>query len=228
MDSDKPLVSVILPVYNVEKYLPLAIESILDQTYKKLEILISDDGSKDNSRVIINRYSKNDHRIIVSHNKRNLGKIATVNRLFDLSKGKYVTVHDADDFSLNQRVEKQIERMEREPSLKMCGTSFETLREDGTSFGITIMEQKFEVIKENIWKHSQFHGPTMMFKKEAIDRLGGQIYRPFFEDYNEDVDLSLRVLSMGKCVNLPEVLYKYRIRPDSLSKIITPKKNSLS
>ena len=93
----KPLISVIVPVYNVEEYLPKCLESIINQTYKNLEIILVDDGSTDNSGIICEDYAEKDKRIKVVH-QTNLGISAARNAGLDLCSGDYITFVDSDDY----------------------------------------------------------------------------------------------------------------------------------
>lgn len=202
-----------MPVYNAEKYIKEAIDSILSQTFSDFELIVADDGSADSSKGIIDSYS--DSRIVILHNEINRGKTATVQRLFGFAKGEYVTVHDADDISLKTRFEKQVNELESNHELIMCGTSFTTIDNRGKVLEDNEMESDYEKIKFNIKRASQFHGPTMMFRKSAAEKLG-EVYRSYFRDNYEDTDLAYRLLDMGKAYNLKERLYLYRILPDSL------------
>ncbi len=221
-----PKLSVLLSAYNAEKYIRKAVESILNQTFTDFELLIADDRSTDTTRSVIDSFS-GDSRVRILHNEVNQGKTATINRLFQQSLGEYITIHDADDMSLENRFAKQMNMLYSNSDLIMCGCSFMSFSDGG--FGAEgIMDDDYGRIQKHILTESQFHGPTMIFKKAVIeDQLNGELLRPFFEDYNEDCDLAMRLIEHGRCVNSREVLYNYRIRPDSLSKTITPRKKSL-
>ena len=215
-----PRLSVLLSAYNAENYITEAIESILNQEFRDFELLIADDGSDDNTRLVIDSYSY-DSRVRILHNEKNEGKTITINRLFVLSRGTYVTIHDADDISLELRFQKQLDLLYSDPELVMCGCSFVSFTGHGfESKGL--MEADYAVLQKEILKESQFHGPTMIFKKEVIiNELNGELFRPFFQDYNEDCDLAIRLSEVGVCSNLRDVLYRYRILPNSLSKTLT-------
>ena len=103
----KPILTVLMPVYNSEKYLAEAIESILSQSYTDFEFLIINDGSTDRSETIIKSY--NDKRIIYIKNKSNLGLIKTLNKGISLVKTKYLARMDSDDKSHPERLKKQIQ-----------------------------------------------------------------------------------------------------------------------
>ena len=224
MQYGNPALSIILPVFNCERYLKPAIDSILSQTFTDFELLIADDGSADDSKAIIEGYARKDRRIHPFHNQENKGKVFTCNHLFEFCRGKYITVHDADDVSHETRFEKQIHLMEQKQELVMCGTSFRIIKENGSLFRDAIMPDNYQDILSRICHSSQFHGPTMVMRKEALDNC---LYRSFFDGYNEDCDLAFRLVEKGYCTNLSDILYTYRILPGSLSKNITARKKSL-
>ncbi|SMD36486.1 Glycosyltransferase involved in cell wall bisynthesis [Reichenbachiella faecimaris] len=223
--SNRPVLSVILPAYNAQHYIREAIDSILDQSFQNFELIVSDDGSSDQTRSIIESYD--DPRIVVSHNNKNIGKTETVNRLFGMVKGEFLTIHDADDFSNRERFKKQIDFLKSNPEYGVCGTGFKTITEKGEEFDKVLMNQTDQEIRENIDKHSQIHGPTAVVRTRLIDpKL--RIYRAYFENNYEDIDFVYRILSISKAYNLREYLYYYRILPNSLCrKKITIKNRNL-
>jgi glycosyltransferase involved in cell wall biosynthesis len=190
------------------------LNNILIQTYQNLEIIIADDCSTDRTKAIIDAID--DKRIQTHHNVINLGKTETVKKLYSYVSGTFVTIHDADDISLPERFEKQLLAFATNPKLGMCGTSFNSVSEDGkTILETIIMESDYNKVLDKIPNASQFHGPTMMIKKSILDELG-EIYRPFFKNNYEDTDLAYRIAERYESVNLPEVLYIYRILDTSL------------
>jgi len=221
MVSNNPKISILLSAYNAEKYISESIKSILSQTFIDFELLISDDGSTDNTKSIIDSFT--DKRLIVSHNSTNLGKTATINRLLTLSKGQFITIHDADDISKAHRFERQMAEFEKKPNLIMCGTWFTYLNKEGTSQYTHQTPTQYIDILNKIKHESVFHGPTVIVRKKAIDKLG-QYLRPFFRDYHEDSDLNMRLTELGECYNLADNLYLYRIVPNSLSKKLDTRK----
>ena len=120
------LISVIMSNYNTpEEYLREAIESILNQTYKNFEFIIIDDCSTDNSLEIIKSY--NDERIVLIENEENIGLTKSINKGLAVAKGEYIARMDADDVSLPQRFEKQINYMNDHTELIVCGSSMELI-----------------------------------------------------------------------------------------------------
>ena len=105
--NDQSLISIILPVYNAEKYLYKALDSIVNQTYKNLEVICVNDGSTDKSEEIILNFKNKDSRIVYIKNEKNIGLIKTLNKAIDIANGKYIARMDADDISLPERLEKQ-------------------------------------------------------------------------------------------------------------------------
>lgn len=222
-----PELSVLLAAHNAEKYVKTAVDSILSQSFRDIELLMADDGSSDGTRKELDNYST-DPRVKLHHNYTNKGKTKTINKLYGLSSGRFVTIHDADDFSDHSRFTIQIGILRQEPDILMVGCNFRSFV-DGNRFSEeSKLELEHEIIQKKILNASQFHGPTMVIRKKVIeDYLEGQFLRPFFQDYNEDCDLAIRLVDKGRCINLKEVLYHYRILPDSLSKTITPRKKCL-
>lgn len=208
-----PVLSVLMPAYNVEKYVCSAIDSILTQSFVAFELLIADDGSSDMTRELINKYS--DPRIKFMHNEKNIGKVATVEKLYKETLGKYITIHDADDISDPKRFQIQINELENDHDLIMCGVSFVTIDALGNVIEENSMETDYNKIRVKIRECSQFHGPTMIFRKSATERLG-EVYRRYFRDFYEDTDLAYRLVDLGKAYNLKEILYTYRVLPDSI------------
>ena len=112
MIKNAPLVSVIIPVYNAEKYVEQAVRSIMIQTYQNLEILITDDCSTDGSFAILQKLATEDSRIKLSRNTENQKIVRTLNALVERASGKYIARMDADDISLTKRIETQVALME--------------------------------------------------------------------------------------------------------------------
>ena len=130
----EPLVSIITPLYNSEKFIAETIESVLTQTYTNWEMLIVNDCSKDNGASIVEKYSKKDKRIKLFNNEKNMGVSFTRNRAIDLSNGKYIAFLDSDDLWYKEKLKKQIRMME-EKNISLSYTAYTKMNEDGSLRG---------------------------------------------------------------------------------------------
>lgn len=210
------LISVILPVYNGEKYLDEAIESILNQTYTNFEFIIINDGSKDDSLEIIRKYEQQDSRIIVI-SRENKGLIATLNEGIGKAKGKYIARMDQDDISLPQRFEKQLKYM-IENNLDICGGNFYIIDESGYIKGESDVSNTQEEIFITMVSNVPFAHPSVMMKKDYLInnklRYGINGYRQA-----EDLDLWINMFNMGANFgNLSDIVIKYRIVSSSMTR----------
>mgnify|MGYP000858024831 CR=1 FL=1 len=117
--KEYPLVTVLMPCYNAMPYLSEALESIINQTYTKLEILCINDGSTDATGVVLEQYAAQDKRIKVVHNEENIKLIATLNKGVELANGKYIARMDGDDISFLHRIEYCVNKMENDDSIDL-------------------------------------------------------------------------------------------------------------
>jgi glycosyltransferase involved in cell wall biosynthesis len=207
-------ISVVLPVYNGAAYLHEAIDSIIRQTYSDFELIIIDDGSKDDSAVIVNTY--NDPRIRF-YSQKNLGLAATLNRGISLAGGKYIARQDQDDISLPRRLAKQLEFLETNKDYGMVGTWAEIWEDEKPTdrshkHPVDNLELKFFLLFDNPFVHS-----SMMIRKSVFDVVGG--YSTDRERQPpEDYELWSRVSKKFKVANIPEMLHVYREMPQSMSR----------
>lgn len=212
-NSKNPLVSVVMPAYNAEKYIAEAIESILNQTYKNFEFIIVNDGSTDNTLNIIKKYAKKDKRIKVISNETNMGIAKTRNNYLKIVKGKYIATQDADDISLPIRISEQVKYLESHPKVGVVGAFIEIF-EDSTEkvIGIRKYNEKDEDLRRTVFFYSPIAQPTSMIRKEAFDILGhyDAEYPPA-----EDLDLWFRIGSKYQFANIQKILLKYRYNPNS-------------
>jgi glycosyltransferase involved in cell wall biosynthesis len=210
-----PKVSVILPVYNAEKYLKEAIDSILNQTYTDFELILINDGSTDGSQEIIDNYK--DHRIVHISNEINKGLIYSLNKAIDFAKGKYIARMDADDIALPQRFEKQVEYLEKTnisilaTKVKLIDENGETLHDwDDDAKNITAVQIKNFLLKDNCVAHPTIMGKTAVFKKYKYQ---------YNQKYSEDYDLWLRITADGMAIEkISEPLLLHRILDTSATR----------
>jgi glycosyltransferase involved in cell wall biosynthesis len=204
-------VTVLMPVYNAEKYLSEAIESILGQTYKDFEFLIMNDGSSDRSVELIQSYQ--DARIKLVNNAKNIGLSPTLNIGIGLAVGKYIARMDSDDISLPTRLEKQMGFMEAHPEYAMVSTWARTISEDGKFKRENRRFHKYSyynlIFKNDIWH------PSVLCKKEILIALG-----KYPHSYAEDFYLWSKMAKSYKIHKLDEALLLYRHSATSLSNVI--------
>ncbi len=183
--SNSPKVTVLMPVFNGEKYIEEAIASILEQTFTDFELLIIDDNSTDRSFEIISSF--NDTRLRVMQNEENKGLAKTLNFGLDLAKGKYTARMDQDDISYSNRLEKQVEVMDRSLDFGLVSTNCYQINSTGQVQENTILKNGIkgrEVEWYLLWGNPIVH-PSVMFRTELVKSLNGypEIYRFHVEDY---------------------------------------------
>jgi glycosyltransferase involved in cell wall biosynthesis len=201
-----PYITVLMPVYNGDKYLREAIDSILNQSFHDYEFLIIDDGSTDRSAEVIESY--NDSRIQFVRNKVNLGLIAALNMGLALARGEYVARMDQDDISLPERLKKQADFMDQHSNLGICGTWSQTFGEVEKSWLTSFPVGHVEIMSQLLFNTAISH-PTAMFdmKKFRSLNLRYDMNALHAEDYNLWVEAS-DYFNLG---NVPEVLLLYRV-----------------
>lgn len=203
-----PLISVIMPIFNVEKFVLEATTSILNQTYTNLEIIIIDDCSTDNTYEIIEKFAQTDKRIKLYRNDKNIKLVATLNRALQYVTGEYVLRMDGDDISEPNRVEKLYEFLRNHSDYMLVSSQVKTIDEYGKEIGCPNLPNNLESIK----KVCRYISPVLhiwLCRAELYKELNG--YRNILGA--EDYDFVLRVLSSGyKVKNLSERLYSVRIR----------------
>jgi len=206
-----PKITVLMPVYNGEKYLKEAIESILSQTFADFEFFIINDGSTDNSVDIIKSYS--DKRIIFIENEQNIGLPATLNKGIDLARSKYIARMDQDDISLSERLEKQFYFMEKNHDIDICGSWIKFFGEQNF---VAKYAKTHREIMSNSFSSSPMAHPTVFFRKKSFDKYNLR-YNSTLK-FSEDYELWIRALKYLKFANLQEVLLNYRISPNQMTK----------
>ncbi|MEC2159784.1 glycosyltransferase [Virgibacillus halodenitrificans] len=210
-----PKISVIMGVYNGEKYLHDAVLSILNQTFKDFELIICDDGSSDKSLEIINDFRKQDKRVVLLRNQRNIGLASSLNKCIEVAKGKYIARMDCDDLSLEDRFEKQVVFLENNPDIDIVGGQVNLFDGDGI-YGVRKLEHSYNKI--NVFKRTFFIHPTVMMRREILISVGGYTVAPYTYR-TEDYDLWCKLCEKGyKGYILNEILLNYREDKNAYSK----------
>jgi len=210
-----PLVSVITPVYNREKYLVECIESVLNQTYKNFEFIIIDDKSSDNTLQIIKNYALNDPRIRVLENDKNIGATLSFNRGLDISKGEFIARMDSDDISLPERFQKQIKVFMGWRDLEALGSGAILIDSEGNEIKRKQFPSNFKQI-ENILKSGvPVFDPSVMIRASFLKEIDGFDNRLAPAD---DYHLWLTLFKKKKIIsNINDYLIKYRLHDTNLT-----------
>lgn len=200
-------ISVLIPTYNVENYVEEAIFSILNQTYKNIELIIVDDCSTDNTYDILKKISKCDNRVKLYKNSINKKICYTLNRAYKHSSGAYIARMDGDDISEYDRLEKQINFLKENPEIDLVGVGTISIDENGKEINRTTYMKSFKFLK----KAAYLSSPVLhiwMAKREVYEKLNGYRDMPYVEDY----DFLLRMIS--NCFKFSNIgdYYGYKVR----------------
>ena len=203
-------ITVLMPVFNTEKYLKQAIDSILNQTFSDFEFLIVNDGSTDKSEEIILSY--NDQRIKYLKNERNLGIVATMNKGLGYINSQYIVRMDADDISMPNRLEVQKKFMDANPQIGVCSSYYEFI---GKKNELVKLYSQSDEIKAYLIFGSQICHPAAIIRT-ALLKAHNLIYRSTYP-HMEDYDLWYRMKDLTEFANIKIPLLKYRISDQNVT-----------
>ena len=212
-----PLVSVVTPVYNREKYLVECIESILSQTYENFEFIIINDNSSDSTANIIKDYSLQDSRIKLLENDKNIGATLSFNRGFGIAQGKYIARMDSDDISLSDRLKNQVNIFESWHDLEVLGTGAILIDHNAKEIGRRQFPSDFKRIKSILNTGVPVFDPSVMMRTSTLKETMGFDNRLAPAD---DYHLWLTLFKKKKIIsNIDNYLIKYRLHDSNLSKL---------
>lgn len=201
------LVSVVMSVYNGERFLEESVDSILDQTFEAFEFIIIDDGSTDGSAALLQRFHRRDARVRVYH-QENKGLVESLNRGISLARGKYIARMDADDISVRDRLIWQVVAMEKRPALGAIGGAIELIDWSGKVVGVHRFPPRNSEIRTKLFQGDcVLCHPATMIRSDVLMSCGG--YRRVVVDA-EDYDLWLRIAEHSELANLKVPILKYR------------------
>ncbi|MBI2049683.1 glycosyltransferase family 2 protein [Candidatus Roizmanbacteria bacterium] len=211
MKKIKPIVSVILPVHNSERFLPDCLKSLKRQAYRRIEIIAIDDRSSDNSFKILREFAKKDKRIRIYRNVKRYGIAITLNRLILKAKGQFIAFMDANDISSSQRIKKQLKFLKANPDIVAVGTQCRFVNERNKRLGKSNFPKENHFIYE-----SPLHGISMQFETVLVNKmlLPKDVLR--FTTSNSSFiysDVLIKLLPYGKFANLTEYLHYHRENP---------------
>lgn len=203
MLANQVLVSVIVPCFNSEKWIEQAVKSVLNQTWKNLEVLVYDDGSTDNSLMILKSLSKQDKRLKILGGRKNHGIVYALNSLLKEASGEYIARMDSDDICVINRIEKQIAFLE-ENNLDGCGSWFTEIGL-GPSKIVRWPHTESALKAAMLFQNTILH-PTFLAHRKVFERFK---YRESYQ-LAEDYDLFMRAAQEFHLANIPEILLYYR------------------
>lgn len=202
-----PLVSVVMPVRNAERYLEQAIDSILSQTHRDFELIVVDDASTDRSRAIVQVKARSDERIILVENPVCRRVPGALNDGLHRARGRYVARMDADDWSYPERLARQVAFMECHPQVVVSGATIEICDDELQPLNLRRYQLTDQAVRKYLFRFSPFAHPVTIWRRDLLVRVGG---------YNEalaageDYELYFRVGQHGEFANLPDTLLRLR------------------
>jgi glycosyltransferase involved in cell wall biosynthesis len=225
----KPRISVVMAVYQGERYLSEAIESILFQTEPSFEFIIVDDASSDRSMEILKRYECTDKRIVIIRNEKNLGLGASLRVGSEAASGEYLARMDCDDLSPKNRFELQLEYLERHPEISILGGNHRLIDENGTDIGLLEYPNSSEIMRWNMLLGNGLivsNGATMM-RRDYLFQLGN------YRDLRAAQDFELWSRTFAEkpfpIANIKEIVLCYRQHTGTITKktVVFKKKSQL-
>jgi glycosyltransferase involved in cell wall biosynthesis len=209
---DAPVISVVMSVYNGQKYLRESIESILGQTYGNFEFIIINDGSTDSTREIILSY--NDPRIRLIDNGENIGLTKSLNKGLRIARGEYIARMDADDVSMPARFESQLDFLNHHRDYAVVGTFLKAINEDSKVIFTIEKPIQHADIREFLNKDNCIGHGSAMIRKACLQDVG------FYDESirkSQDYELWLRISQNYRLANIPQYLYMWRNHKDNIS-----------
>ena len=215
MVNDYPLVTVLMSVYNGEKYLCESIDSILNQTFRDYEFLIINDGSTDGTLEILHNYSQQDKRIRL-HHQTNQGLIAALNKGLELARGKFIARMDHDDVSLPERLAIQLDFLKDHPAVGVLGSGARFMDSSGITSDAVQFPIQHNVLRWCLCFLSPIVHPSVMMRRKIVERVGG-----YSTDmvHAEDYDLWRRLSCVTRLSNLQDVLLQLRKHETNVSTV---------
>jgi len=207
-----PIITVLMPAFNAEKYIGMAIQSVLDQSFTDFELLIINDGSTDGTEQLVRSF--NDNRIVLI-NQKNGGISDALNNGLQNAKGKYIARFDADDICYSDRLSVQYAFMQANPAYILIGSDVDYITEEGDFiYHHHCFAYTNEEIVDKLYFYCPFIHSAVMYKREEVLQTGG--YNTMAHTF-EDYFLWIHLIAKGKVANLPRSLIKVRLNPGSVT-----------
>ncbi len=211
-----PALSVLMTVYQGDVYLPATLDSIFNQTFPDFEFMVVDDGSSDGTGALLDAAAARDGRLTVQHNPVNQGITRSMNRLFPLARGRYVTRHDGDDISASNRFAQQIAFLDANPDVGLVSSQIGVIGPDGAPWPTPrfVSGNDNQSIQETLCDYNCLCQGSVMFRRVCREAVG--LYDDRLE-LSEDYDFWLRMAEVTHMIKLPAQLYLYRDHGSSVS-----------
>lgn len=212
-NSDKcnPSVSIVMSVFNGERFVLEAVSSILNQSLTDVELIVINDGSTDGTLRILQ--SINDSRIILIH-QGNVGLTKSLNRALSLAKGEFIARQDADDVSFPNRLQTQVQFLRENQGIALVGSAVKVIDTEGDELTTFNPPCDAPTIRQKLKSYNCFWHGSVIFRRSCLEVLGG--YNELFTTA-QDYDFWLRFAEKYELANLPEPLYAYRFNPDAVT-----------
>jgi len=209
----KNYISVLLPVYNAEKFLAETLDSLLRQTYKEFEIIAVNDGSTDGSLAILEEYAARDQRIVIV-SRKNKGLVKTLNEAAQLASGEYLARIDSDDIALPKRFELQIAAINDSPDRVLIGGSFDVINEDGEILYHDAVPTDFRDLLNAFRVRNPLAHGSVLIRKKAFEKAGG-----YSENCGptEDYDLWVRLAKIGEIIAIKNTIFRWRVNSTGIT-----------
>ena len=216
-----PVISVLMPVFNADKYIGSAIDSILRQTFSDFELIIFNDGSTDRTDEVIRQFD--DRRIVIVNSNENVGLVRARNSLVSKARGRYIAFLDADDVAMPERLQIQAAFLDCN-EVDICGGSHLSLYESTGRIKVSKQRYTDADIRALLTISSPLCNPAVMGRAEIFKKFPYQAGKNYAEDYSLWIELALAGYRFS---NLRENLIIYRIHPTQTSQIQNPETNSI-
>ena len=213
--SREPVVSVIMPAFNREKFIVESIRSVLSQSYKDFELIVIDDGSTDRTTAIASGFLR-DPRVKIIKNEKNLGIAYSRNKALQIARGTYIAPLDSDDIWLDkEKLRKQVEFLDENRDYAMLGGGIMHIDTDSKPIKKVLFPIYDSLIRNIILQYNPFAQSSLLYRKSAALECGS-----YSTEYKicDDYDLWLKIGTKNKFTNIPQVLTGYRIHGENITK----------
>ena len=210
--TSKPILSVLMPAYNAERYVVSAIKSVLDQTFTDFELLLIDDGSSDSTLELVQ--SLTDNRLKIVQNEQNMGLVGTLQKGLLLCRGRYIARMDADDICLADRFAKQIDFLGAHPEVDIVGGAIQFFGDEQPT-AVHVFPGEHNEIRAGLLFYCTLAHPALMFRRELVDQ-GLFQYSDTYR-HAEDYHLWSQLLRQARSANLQDCVLMYRLHTKQIS-----------